>query len=490
MGIQVPSPGDYPRGPPSRIVPESTIAFRIALAGTGSFIGAALVEALDPSLDIRILTRSMARHAPREGIEVRPCDHFSRKELREALEGVDAAVYLVHNRDPSARLDQAQTQDMDLLVADNFAWAAARNGVKQILCRSVLMVRPDRPTARRAREMEEVLAGHGVPLTVLRTGLVLGPGGEFTKLLAHVVRRLPLIPLPAHAESPVYPLTLQAFLAAVRHCVGHPESYGGTFDVFGPEAVTLKGLLEDTAALLGRRARFLRWRNLPEGPFWTLMQALGPRLHPDFLVYLMDLFSAGERGTENPVQQAVVAQWVPFRQTLEAAVRAQRSGSPGTTRHLDDDRLREMGRVRSIQRMHLPEGRNAQWMADRYFAWLGTLMKAFIVAVRDPDGSWTIRQRPWGPRLLRLDFQPSHSTPDRRMYFITGGFLSGTLGRREARLEFRDLLHGRFTLVAIHDFDPALPWMVYRFTQAAMHGLVMKAFQGYMEQAAEGQQGF
>ena len=52
--------------------------------------------------------------------------------------------------------------------------------------------------------------------------------------------------------------------------------------------------------------------------------------------------------------------------------------------------------------------------------------------------------------------------------------------------EFRDLLGGRFTLFAIHDFNPALPWFFYRYTQAVVHGLVMKGFQGHMEQAAEG----
>jgi hypothetical protein len=88
--------------------------------------------------------------------------------------------------------------------------------------------------------------------------------------------------------------------------------------------------------------------------------------------------------------------------------------------------------------------------------------------------------------LLALTFQPTHSTPDRRMYFITGGVLARFLGGRTARLEFRDLLGGRYSMFAIHDFDPSLPWVFYRFTQAVIHGLVMKGFQGHMEQLAEG----
>jgi uncharacterized protein YbjT (DUF2867 family) len=428
----------------------------------------------------------MARTAAHEQEELRPCDHFSRKELAAALEGVDYAVYLVHNRDPSARLDQAQSRDMDLLVADNFAWAAAQNGVQQILCRAPLLAQPDLPTAQDARELDEVLASHGVPLTVLRTGLVMGPGGELSRVLARLVQRLPVIPLPRLADNQVRPLHLETLLAAFQHCVGNAETFGGTFDVFGPEPVTLRQMLEDTAALLGRRTRLATWSGMPTGLFAALLRSLNPTLHPVFLTYLLDLFSAGTPGEDNPVQRAATRNWTPFRKTLEQSLQAVRKGASRPEGNQDDEVIRQMGRVRSIQRLRLPQGRNAEWVAERYFPWLGTLMKLFVTTERDAEGSWTVRQKPGGFPLLHLTFKATHSTPSRRMYFITGGALARMLGGRTARLEFRDLLNGRFTVVAIHDFDPALPWHFYRFTQAVIHGLVMKGFQGHMEQNAEG----
>jgi len=462
---------------------------RIAIAGTSSFVGAAVCRALAPRFEVAALTRSVARAmSGGEGVEVRSCDHFSRKELEASLQGVDYAVYLVHNRDPSARLDQAQSRDMDLLVADNFAWAAARAGVKQILCRAPLVAEPDRPAARNAREMVEVLASRSVPVTVLRTGLVVGPGGELSKLLVRMVRRLLVIPLPRLAKTELRPINLEGFLAAVQHCVGNPDTFGQGFEVFGPEPVTLHGMLEDTAALLDRKVRFLNWPGMPEGLFAALLRMQHPGLHPDFLTYLLDMFFAGTAGEDNPVARRVAQVWTPFRETLDAAVRAEREGAASLRpqRAQDDEAIRQMGRVRSIQRLHLSGERNAEWVAERYFAWLNVLMGFFIRTERDAEGSWTVRQRPGGFILLHLTFKPTHSSPDRRMYFITGGALARVLGGRTARLEFRDLLGGRYSMVAIHDFDPALPWAFYRFTQAVIHGLVMKGFQGYMEQLAEG----
>jgi uncharacterized protein YbjT (DUF2867 family) len=470
------------------ISPEASSRPRIAIAGTSSFIGAAVCRALAPHFEVVALTRSMAKALAggEAGVEVRPCDHFSRKELLSALQGVDYAVYLVHNRDPSARLDQAQSRDMDLLVADNFAWAAAQTGVKQILCRAPLVAEPYRRSARHAREMEKVLTSHGVPVTVLRTSLVLGPGGELSKLLVQMVKRLPVVPLPRLADNQLRPIHLEGFLKAVRYCVGNPDTFSQAYDVFGPESVTLRWMLQETATVMGRPARILAWQAMPKRLFAILLRILRPSLHPDFLAYLLDMFSGDAQGQTNPVEQEVAQTWKPLRQTLGESLSAEQVTEPALHRAVDDEAIRQLGRVRSIQRLRLPERRNAEWLADHYFLWLGTLMRLFIQTERSEDGSWTVRQRPGGFMLLQLSFKPTHSTPNRRMYFITGGSLARFLGGRTARLEFRDLLAGRYSMVAIHDFNPSLPWYFYRFTQAVIHGLVMKGFQGHMEQLADG----
>ena len=66
------------------------------------------------------------------------------------------------------------------------------------------------------------------------------------------------------------------------------------------------------------------------------------------------------------------------------------------------------------------------------------------------------------------------------MYFVTGGLLARGQSKGIARLEFRDVLNGRNTIVTIHDFAPQLPWVFYRATQAAIHLVVMRAFQRHM----------
>lgn len=465
---------------------------RIAVAGTSGFIGAAVCETLARKYEVVALTRSMARSgqdAPGDGVRLIPCDHYSRKELEMALEGVAYAVYLVHNRDPSARLDQATSRDRDLLVADNFARAAAKTGVKQIVFRAqFLPVGRDHPVAESRRELEQVLASHGVPVTVLRTNLVVAPGGELARLLVGMVERLPVVLLPRSAQTSIRPIALADLLAAVDHCVGNSETFGREYPIFGPDRMTFRAMIEDTAAALHRKPRLITLRLLSDQHFARVLRFLVPSLRLEFIEYLLGTMAFEIEGRENPVERAVARQAAPFREALLASVRVEseraHAAAQPAQRKRDDQILRQDSRVRSIQRMALPAGRNAAWMADHYFAWLGTLLPPFLVTERDPQGSWTAFAWPGRIRILAMNFKPTHSSPDRVMYFITGGLLAKFLGGRTARLEFRDFLEGRFTLVAIHDFNPALPWYFYRFTQAVIHGLVMALFQRHMAKLA------
>lgn len=63
---------------------------------------------------------------------MKSADLFDLDEITEVMEGIDTAIYLVHSMMPSAKLTQANFEDMDALLADNFA-RAAKSRVLNIL---------------------------------------------------------------------------------------------------------------------------------------------------------------------------------------------------------------------------------------------------------------------------------------------------------------------------------------------------------------------
>ena len=131
--------------------------------------------------------------------------------------------------------------------------------------------------------------------------------------------------------------------------------------------------------------------------------------------------------------------------------------------------------VRSIQRLPpLPE-RDARFISNAYMAWLPQFFRAVIRVKQLPGSSRVTFSRAFVSRpLLELELISEASDSARDKFHIVGGSLSKTT--TTGWLEFRQVSHRRHTLAAIHGFEPALPWLVYRLSQAPAHEVVMFFF--------------
>lgn len=114
---------------PNSSVAESPL---VVLGGASGFVGLALSGLLSKRFRVAGMSRR-AGSADSNCVEWRLCDLLNLRETEAALVGARYAVYLVHSMMPSARLTQASFSDLDILCADNFARAAARAGVEQIV---------------------------------------------------------------------------------------------------------------------------------------------------------------------------------------------------------------------------------------------------------------------------------------------------------------------------------------------------------------------
>ena len=459
----------------------------VAIAGASGFVGTALRRALAEEFDLVGLTRSPAR-ATRADVgdatRWRHCDLFSLRDVEAGLEGADFAVYLVHSMLPSARLTQGTFADLDLILADNFARAARRRGVKQIVYLSGLLPEDTSdlsPHLRSRHEVERTLAARGVPVTTLRTGLVVGEGGSSLRILVNLVRRLPAMVLPGWTESDTQPVALRDVVRAVRLVLGAPDRFEGPFDVAGPEVMSYREMLEQTAEVLGveRPASGVPlitprlstlWVSLVTGSPRALVGPLVASLRHDMVV------------RDNPVQRVIGPDALPFRAALREAVRGDGRPFPNARhahRRQDDAAVREARLVRSVQRFELPAGRTAEWVGREYVRWLDGFAGPFLRVRTSHDGPGSRARFHVGPLpgpVLELTHAPDRSAPDRTVFVITGGHLAHTGGPPRGRLEFREVLDGECVLAAIHDFAPRLPWALYRGTQAVAHLFVMARF--------------
>jgi hypothetical protein len=139
--------------------------------------------------------------------------------------------------------------------------------------------------------------------------------------------------------------------------------------------------------------------------------------------------------------------------------------------------------VCSVQRLPLPERRDASWVATEYARWLPSAAAGLLRVERGADGGlrfFLFARRP----LLELAPAPARSTSDRTLFYVVGGLLMGKeAGKARARLEFREVLGRRFVLAAVQDYPPRLPWLIYSFTQALLHRWVMARFGKHLGRA-------
>jgi hypothetical protein len=131
--------------------------------------------------------------------------------------------------------------------------------------------------------------------------------------------------------------------------------------------------------------------------------------------------------------------------------------------------------VRSVQRFRLPPETSAGWVAREYLRWLPGFVRPVLRLDRVEPGVVDLRLAgtPW--RLLRLSLDRDASERDRRVFRIAGGALVRT-GSAPGRMEFRTTPAGDEILVAVHEYSPALPWVLYNMTQALAHLLIMRSF--------------
>ncbi len=454
---------------------------KVLIAGASGFVGRAARQALREDFDLIGLSRGDQQGTP--GVEWRTCDLLSLLQLEQAVQGADLALYLVHSMLPAA-LTQANFGDMDLILADNFARSAKKAGIRQIVYLGGLIPEDESRLSNHLAsrlEVEGVLASSGVPVTTLRAGLIIGAGGSSFQIMHRLAERLPVMVCPPWTLSKTQPVSVRDVVAAMKWALGRPESYGKTFDIGGPDVMTYQGMMERTAlACCGKKPLIANVPVFPlslsvasirmiTGAHAELVRPLVQSLRHDMCVR-PDFKIPALAGTE-----------LSFDEALEQAIQGepQTKKSPRHLKRSEASALVE-GYVVSIQRLPLPEGKDAEWVAREYARWLPRLLR-FLLTV-DVDEQLNLQVRLFGLRtpLLRLSYSESRSTPDRTLYYITGGLLSSPPPeedyRAPARLEFRETPDRKSVMAAIFNYRPRIPWFLYRMTQARVHLIVMKLF--------------
>ena len=446
---------------------------KVAVAGATSYIGRWFIDRFKSNYEILALSRREIKNDSAQ-IQWRQTDLYSYTSTLEALKDADYAVYLVHSRQPSARLNQTKFDDTDLLLADNFARAAEKNKVKHIVFVGGLL--PDQPEVfnkhlRNRKEVEMTLGSRSVPLTSIRAGLLIGPGSLSLLTMQRLITRLPVLACPAWCNTPTHPVGIEDVVDVIGYCLGKTDLYHQAFEIGQREPISYLEMLKITAAKLKKK----RWIfSLPfslQGlsKFWMAIFAGSSRL---LVAPVVDSLRHDLKVKPNRLLDQF-PRLRPFTDVIETAFNAHQP-IPETPDYQSPS-TKKANNVRSVQRLPNPGNHTATWVANRYQTWLPRFFRVFLKVIS--EGDYATFQL-LGFKLLKLQLIRDRSDHSRQLFYV----IDGILVRRKdfGWLEFRKVLGGKYVISALHEFVPALPWYLYVNTQALAHLWIMKRFGAYL----------
>ena len=440
----------------------------IVLAGATGFIGRWIIEEFQDDYQIITLSRKKVKTNPNDKIIWRTVDLYSMSSTEKALEGADIAIYLVHSMQPSTRLNQGKFEDTDLLLADNFSRAAQKNELKQIIYLGGILPKDKHQISNHLLsryEVEKTLGSGATPLTSIRAGIIIGPGGSSFKIVTHLVKKSSNDGMSQWTKSENQPIDVFDILSLIKQCAGNIKTYNKNIEIGGKEVLTYMELLKKTSKMMHKK------RLIFSMPFFTV----------GLSKWWVSIFGNSNINFVSPLVESLKHRMIPSNEysdlynidfsPIETSIKRALSEKPPALPSFHQLQT-EKNTVRSVQRIYNPGKHNAQWVAKHYPIWLSKRFAGLI----NPrfDGSF-LRFYLLGVMLLELQLIEDRSTPNRQLFYITGGAL--TKRKDLGWLEFRSILDNEYVITAIHEYVPKLPWGIYKLTQAKLHLYVMKNFE-------------
>jgi uncharacterized protein YbjT (DUF2867 family) len=293
----------------------------ILVAGASGAVGSALMATLlaQPAGERRPLRAFVRREfdAVRlrdRGVEAVVGDLVDGRGVDPAMRGVRTLVYLVQT---VGRGGDVVANDLE--AARNTTLAARAAGVERIIFLGHVAASPEAPARQLVARwaVERALGQSGITCTVLRAPVIVGRGAEPFELATLLARRLPLVPLFAWRRARVEPVALADVVEALTMALEDTDLDGRSFDICGPERMTVSEMVHDWARLTRRRRMFVPVPGEDSMVSGSLSWALARR-HPRRSRLLLETFRAPQLCTDPSRRFPLPHRPLPYRQAVLA----------------------------------------------------------------------------------------------------------------------------------------------------------------------------
>lgn len=227
----------------------------IIIAGASGFVGGHLVDfLLSRGHKLRCLARSEKATGQliQKGAEVAHGDITQSHTLKNLLHQGDIVIHLVGiiEEKGSSTFHAVHVEGTRNLVEE-----ARQARARHFFYQSALGADETSWSGyfRTKAEAEEIVKKSGIPYTIFRPSLIIGPWDGFTKKMMDMLKFSPVVPLPGDGRAKFQPISIKDWLACISRVVDDPEAFSGTFDIGGPEHLSYRQIVEELSRAAGYR---------------------------------------------------------------------------------------------------------------------------------------------------------------------------------------------------------------------------------------------
>ena len=234
---------------------------RIVLLGSTGFLGRRLLPDLSAAgHSCKVLSRYLP--ACREltvipGVEVRQANIYADDQLKMHFEGADAVINLVGILNESGRKGKGFNKAHVELV-EKIIGACSASGLRRLVHVSALNAGKGSShyLASKGQAEELIRAADDLDSTIVQPSVIFGDGDAFFNRFAELLKLAPVLPL-ACPEAKMQPVWVGDVTAAMTLALADPGTFGQTLIMVGPEAYSLRELVEFTATAAGLKRKIM-----------------------------------------------------------------------------------------------------------------------------------------------------------------------------------------------------------------------------------------
>ena len=175
-----------------------------------------------------------------ENVEVVEVDFSERDGTSRLPKDIDIAYYLMH----SMTSDASDFKNLEESIAYNFVTYIESTQAKQVIYLSGIVNDEHLSQHLDSRlQVEKILSESPVPLTVLRSGIIIGSGSASFEIIRDLVEKLPIMIAPKWLKTKCQPISIANVLQYLLGVIQQEKAYNKVFDIGGKDILTYKEML-------------------------------------------------------------------------------------------------------------------------------------------------------------------------------------------------------------------------------------------------------